>query len=78
MKSNIVLLSFVYESEYFLDSNGIPDDLIRKAKGLCLYQDESSTQVQPIANCSKEEVNQNSKRLIRRTNSVTGMNSIFV
>ncbi len=43
----------------------LPDEIIKTVQGEVLKQDEG-VQILPINDCSKEEINQNSTRLIQK------------
>lgn len=45
----------------------LPDEIIKTVQGEVLKQDEG-VQILPIDDCSKEEINQNSARLIQKAN----------
>jgi hypothetical protein len=55
-----------HTDEYLSEKTELPDELIKTAQGEVLKQDEGA-QINEINDCSHDDINQNSKRLIQKT-----------
>ena len=54
-----------HDEEWLSEKTEMPDELIENAAGEILHQDEG-VQILPISDCSKDDINQNSRRLIQQ------------